>query len=272
MKSIVVHVQEDSGLAARLQSALDLARSFEGHVSCLQTASIEVMMPSGYEAITVPTILPILREQAEQFEAEVKAKLERDDVPWDWQTAFGSAAPHLLQRASLADLIVMGARDAGSTGQSPSRIVGQVVVRSPAPVLVVPDDQHGFDVQKPVLIGWNGSPESANALRAALPLLKQARQVFLARVTDRTESNLKGFSAIEGAQYLSRHGIECELAEIPGRDGITVAKLLADAALARDCGLLVMGGYGHARIAEWLLGGVTREVLTDPQLPVLLAH
>ncbi|MXP30187.1 universal stress protein [Porphyrobacter algicida] len=272
MKNVVVHVQEDPGLSARVQTALDLARNFDGHVTCLQTACSEVIMPASYEAMTAPAILPILREQAEQLEAKVKTSLGRDDVPWDWQTHFGFPAAHLVQRAALADVIVMGTHDASSADQRPSRIVGQVVLRSPAPVLVVPDHQRSLNVRDPILIGWNGAVECANALRAALPLLKQAEQVFLTRIMDGSDYGNEEFTAIEGAQYLRLHGVECELLELPAPDGMKVANQLTDAALARECGLLVMGAYGRARIAEWLLGGVTRDILTHPQLPVLLAH
>ena len=79
------------------------------------------------------------------------------------------------------------------------------------------------------------------------------------------------FTALEGTQYLSRHGIACEVVEVPkGEAGI--ADTLLSAAQMRGCGLMVMGAYGHSRLAELLLGGVTRKMLVEPQMPILLAH
>ena len=76
---------------------------------------------------------------------------------------------------------------------------------------------------------------------------------------------------VEGAEYLSRHGIASEIVEIPQGDA-NIPDTLVAAAQTRKCGYLVMGAYGHSRLAEMLLGGVTRKALTDPQLPILMAH
>ena len=77
--------------------------------------------------------------------------------------------------------------------------------------------------------------------------------------------------AVEGAQYLSRHGITCEMVEVP-RGEAKIADTLFSAAQMRECGFMVMGAYGHSRLAEMLLGGVTRQMLGEPQMPILLAH
>jgi nucleotide-binding universal stress UspA family protein len=79
------------------------------------------------------------------------------------------------------------------------------------------------------------------------------------------------FPALGGAEYLSRHGITCEVVEVP-RGAAGIAETLFSAAQMRECGLMVMGAYGHSRLAELLLGGVTRKMLTEPQMPILLAH
>jgi nucleotide-binding universal stress UspA family protein len=77
---------------------------------------------------------------------------------------------------------------------------------------------------------------------------------------------------IQGAQYLARHGIECEMVELPADGSKTVAGLLSDAARSRNAGLIVMGAYGQPRLLETLLGGATRDMLSAPPLPLLLAN
>ncbi len=90
---------------------------------------------------------------------------------------------------------------------------------------------------------------------------------------DQAGRRLRSFALppVEGAEYLSRHGIQAELVEIPQGDE-SVAETLVDAAAIRHCSYMVMGAYGHSRLAEFLVAGVTRSALTDPKLPILLAH
>jgi nucleotide-binding universal stress UspA family protein len=140
------------------------------------------------------------------------------------------------------------------------------------PVLVVRGDVASFDVTAPVMVAWNGSAEAAHALRAAVPLLAAARKVWLVSVAEPADRKPRfDFPALEGAQYLSRHGIDCELVEVP-RGEAKIGDTLFSAAQMRDCGLMVMGAYGHSRLAEMLLGGVTRQMLSAPPMPILLAH
>ena len=150
-------------------------------------------------------------------------------------------------------------------------MVGGLVLKARAPVLVVPGDARAFDIGAPVLVAWNGSSEAAHALRAAVPLLACSAKVTLASIAEVNDKQRFDFPPIEGAQYLSRHGIDCEIVEIP-RGEAKIADTLFSAAQMRGCGLMVMGAYGHSRLAELLFGGVTRRVLSDPQVPILLAH
>jgi nucleotide-binding universal stress UspA family protein len=139
------------------------------------------------------------------------------------------------------------------------------------PVLVVPEDTKGFDVSAPIMVAWNGSSESAHALRAAVPLLAAASKVWLVSIAEPADTPRFDLPALEGAQYLTRHGIACEVVEVP-RGEARIADTLFSAAQMRGCGLMVMGAYGHTRLAEMLMGGVTRHMLTEPQMPILLAH
>jgi len=136
----------------------------------------------------------------------------------------------------------------------------------------VPEGMTSFDVGAPMLVAWNGSAESAHALRAAVPLLACSVKVTLACVVEE-RGEAKGFDlpSTEGAKYLARHGIACEIVEIP-RGEAKIADMLFSAAQLRDCALLVMGAYGHSRLTELVLGGVTRHMLSEPAMPVSLAH
>ncbi|MCX9148235.1 universal stress protein [Erythrobacter sp. WG] len=271
MKSILLHIDHDPAMAARLQVALDIARATNGHITCLEAISYEVFTPGDVYGSAMAAAIPVIKENAERLRAEVEADLANEGVPWDWRFTYGIAAERLLDATPLADVVILGSAEPGTTGRGPSSLVGDVVLKARAPVLVVPQDSRGFDVGAPMLVAWNGSPESAHALRAALPLLACSCQVTLASVTDSDPGEDLALPSTEGARYLSRHGIACEMVELP--DGqASVADTLFAAARARDCAVVVMGAYGRPRLAEMLLGGVTRQMLSEPPMPVLLAH
>ena len=104
-----------------------------------------------------------------------------------------------------------------------------------------------------------------------MPLLQAASEVFLVCVDSNPDDDEKFLPALAGAQYLDRHGVKCELMEIP-RGQQKVSTVLRDAARARDIGLIVMGAYGQPRLLETLFGGVTAEMLKNPDVPILLSH
>ncbi|MFM7379187.1 MAG: universal stress protein [Erythrobacter sp.] len=272
MKSILLHIDHDKAMTARLQVALDMARSANGHITCLQAVSYDVFMPGDFYGSAVAAALPVIRENADRLRAKIEAELEHEGVPFDWRFEYGVAGQRLIEASPLADIVIMGPVEPGMDGRGPSALVGDVVTRAPVPVLVVPDGVNSFDVGAPMLVAWNGSAESAHALRAAVPLLACSVKVTLACVVEEAgEGKRFDLPSTEGAKYLARHGIPCEFVEIP-RGEASIADTLFSAAQMRECSVLVMGAYGHSRLAELVLGGVTRHMLSEPQMPVLLAH
>lgn len=272
MKSILVHANEDSAMEARMQAAFDIARANDGHITFLQTVSYEVFAPGDFYGSAMAAALPRIKEAAEEFRTKVQADLANEDVNWDWKFMYGMAESRLLEQSALHDIIIVGPHDVGEDGQhAASGMVGELTLKAPAPVLVVPGETKKLDLSGPALIAWNGSSEASVALRAAVPLLSHAREVYLASVIEEKEKARFDFGPDEGAEYLSRHGIRAEIVEIPRGDA-KISDTLFSAAQSRECTMMVMGAYGHSRLAEMLLGGVTRRSLTDPHLPIFLKH
>ncbi len=271
MKSILLHIDHDRAMNARLQVALDIARATNGHITCLQAVSYEVFAPGDFYGSAIAAAMPVIKENAEKLRAEIEKELEHEGVPWDWRFVYGIAQHRLLEHSPLADVVILGPSDVGEGGRGPSSLVGDLVLKAPVPVLVVPEDARSFDVSAPMMVAWNGSSEACVALRAAVPLLACSCKVTLVSVAETSDKARFDFPSTEGAKYLSRHGIDCEIVEIP-RGEAKIADTLFSAAQMRECGLMVMGAYGHSRLAEMLLGGVTRRMLSDPQMPILLAH
>ncbi|MEP5937366.1 MAG: universal stress protein [Erythrobacter sp.] len=271
MNSVLLHIGDDAGLDARMQVALDITRAFEGHLTCLQAVNMEVFAPGDFYGSAMAAALPAIRKRAEELRAKVEADLANEGVVWDWLFEDGMPEHRLLAHSALKDLIVVGPNDIGEKGPGASHMVGDLVIRSRTPVLVVPNDTKDLDCSGNALVAWNGSSEACHALRAAAPLLKKAAKVFLATVGEEAKQDRFDFPSLDGAAYLSRMGIDCEVVELPPGKA-NIADTLFAAAQLRECGYLVMGAYGRSRLAEMLLGGVTRRALRDPQLPVFLAH
>ena len=272
MKSILLHIDDDPCMEARLQVAMDIARACDGHITCLQSVSFEIFAPGDFYGAAMAAAIPQIREAAEALRAKIEADLANEDVAWEWRFLYGMAEQRLLEQAPLHDVIVIGPHDIGEhEARGPSAMAGALAIRAPVPVLVVPGDCKRLDLRAPMMVAWNGSAESAVALRAATGLLALSDNVTLASVTEKDARERVGFPVTEAARYLSRHGIEAEVVEIP-HGSASVADTLMLAARMRECGLLVMGAYGHSRLAELLMGGVTRKLLSDPEIPVLIAH
>jgi nucleotide-binding universal stress UspA family protein len=271
MRSILLHVHKDPGLEARLQVALDMAREFNGHLTCLQPISFDFAVPGDLYGTMVAELVPAVRESADATRDRIRARLAGEDAAWDWQQQEGPARALLQRAAGLADLVVLGTRDPAGGGKGPSSLNGYMALYGRSPIMVVPEAMRAFDLSGTAVIGWNGSPEAAHALRGALPLLGKASSVMLLNVTENSDDPGAFLSALDGAEYLSRHGVACEIVDVDRGSG-TVARALLDSAAARSADYLVVGAYGHARAVEMVFGGVTRELLSDPPLPIFTAH
>lgn len=271
MKSLLLHIDGDSCMEARMQAALDVARATGAHITCLQAVSYEVFAPGDFYGSAMAAAMPRIKEAADELRQKIETDLSNEDVSWDWQFLYGMAEHRLLEQSALHDLIIVGPNDIGEDGKRASRMVGELVLKAPVPVLVVPGDTKRLDLGAPMMIAWNGSSEACVALRAATPLLALASKVYLTSVAEESDKQRFDFPPTSGAKYLSRHGIEAELVEVPRGDA-RISDTLFSAAQMRDCGMMVMGAYGHSRLSEMLLGGVTRHSLTQPAMPILLAH
>ncbi|MGB7418321.1 MAG: universal stress protein [Erythrobacter sp.] len=272
MKSILLHIDDDACMEARMQAVLDIARAADGHITCLQAVSYEVFAPGDFYGSAMAAAMPRIREAAEKLRERMEADLANEDVSWEWRYLPGMAEHRLLEQSALQDLVVIGPHDVGAhTSRGPSAMAGHLALKASAPVLVVPGDLERFDTGAPVLVAWNGSSEACAALKAALPLLKIARETKLVSVAEEDGKERTQVSASEAAAYLARHEVKSEIIEMP-RGEAKIADTLFSAAQMRGCSMMVMGAYGHSRLAEMLLGGVTRRSLTEPQLPILLAH
>lgn len=267
LRSILVYADESPAMEGRLQSALDIARASQGHVTMLVNTPLQAfiaMDPFGGTSIST-TALEQANEQEDALVKTLSERLEREDVPWSISSSVTEPVDALNEASRLSDLVVVSLLGEGAAlnGPQPDKLAQAIDV----PVLALPP---GIDRYRPdgkALIAWNGSHEAASALRKSLPLLHLAESVSLVTVTEERE----GFPATDALQYLSNHNLSAELIERePGEIGIEAT--IEGVADEIGAGLIVMGAYGHTRLRRWLVGSLTAHLTKVARFPLLLSH
>ena len=266
MKNILVLMHDDVGQEARFQAALDLTRVLDGHLTCLDVVLAPVVIDDF--GMTGATALLLADEQAGEAanRARMEARVKVEGVSYDWIQTTGFASHELREAAGLADLIVIN-RDMKDQYPDMDEICGEVVLKSGRPIVAVPRESRGFDAYGLAMVAWDGSREAEAAMRAAVPLLQHARSVNILECAD---GSIKA-PAEEAAAYLSRHGIKPIVQRFGTRMDLP-STILLDQIEAQKAAYLVMGGFGHSRFAEAVLGGVTRRMLHESPVPLFMCH
>jgi nucleotide-binding universal stress UspA family protein len=268
---VLVHVEPGAVAEQRLRYALAMARSrgskLVGLTVRLSPQAATSSMIGDVSALTAycDASGDSCRAARDLFE-----RVTQDSgVPAEWRESYGVPLEVVVAEAAGADLIVLGRAsrtrlDGGMYVIRPD----DVIMASGVPVLVLPDELRMEYRGTRFLVAWKSTPQAARAVRDALPLLARAEAVFLTEVmspVSRYEIPAKTM-----ADYMAAHGVPVSILQIPA--GGVVEELLLGAAVSNDCDMIVAGAYGHSRLREWTLGGVTRSLLERSPLPCLLAH
>ncbi len=263
MKNVLVLIHDDEGQEARIQAALDVTRALGGHLTCLDVSPIVPFIGDATGISGGAILIDLERETESVNRVRVRKRIEAEDVPWSWFDVTDYFETALESAATLADLIVVNRALDELPLPDLRNLAASLVLRSGKPILAVPAETRGFDAAGAALVAWNGSREASAALGAAVPLLSLARSVTIVEVDD----SIPRLPAEEAAAYLSRHDIHAEVLRWP--DGRAAEGIIA---LAHAHDYLVMGAFGHSRTREALFGGVTRRLLRESPIPLLLAH
>jgi len=181
-------------------------------------------------------------------------------------------ADEVIAQGRSCDLVVVSATNPDEITGVERDFVEQVVMAVGRPVIVLPAKGDARISLAEIVVGWDGGREAARAAFDALPLLKQAQKVRVVRIDPQKDPTLRGSVAgADLAETLARHGIKAEAQGYP-TDGLDEGQALMRCAEDTGAGLIVMGAYGHSRLAEFIFGGATRFVLTRMTRPVLMSH
>ena len=274
IKDIVVNLTVDAATDVAADYAVSVARAFDAHVTGIGFA-YDVFLPG-----SIFGSIPVELANAERAKNEQAARTAIAGFEEAVRGSGVSAASHVLS-TSLADaaetfgklarrfdLSVVAQAEPDKTARS--MIIEAALFQSGRPVLVVPYVQReGLELDT-VLVCWDGSRSAARAVADALPLLAKAKAVEVVLVASEPGKS----DEIPGADialHLARHGLEVELKRIVSVD-VDVTNVILSHAADIGCDLLVMGGYGHSQLREFLLGGVTRGILESMTVPTLMSH
>jgi nucleotide-binding universal stress UspA family protein len=278
LKDLLLHVDlsEPSRLRARL--ALALAARHQAHLTALCLVA-EPYMPAMI-GVSIPpeTLGAQLRAAADEAAAlldRVRTMAEALDVPIELrqETAPVDGLPSILARQALhADLAIVGQPNPGIDGLDDAMLAESAFLRTGRPALVVPYAGAGPEPPTRALVSWDGSAAAARAVNDALPLLVAAERVVVIVVDpDRLGERVGQQPGADLGVHLARHGVKVEVKAVSG-GGLGVGDVLLAEAVDLAADLLVMGGFGHSRLRELILGGTTRHVLKHMTLPVLFSH
>lgn len=274
---ILVHVDASPRAQMRLDVAAALARQHGAHLTALQVIDVAVpvmaMADGGGGGAVIAELMEQMRQSALVAGVKLKAAFEtalaREGIMGEWRQVEGTTPEILAPQGRYADLLVMGQDDPESDNAD---LLETVLFDSGRPVLAIPFAGSFKTIGKRVLVGWNASREATRALHDALPLIAKAETatVFLAN----PKRGLGAHGEEPGAdiaRHLARHGLKVEVAKAIA-DDVPDSALLLNHASDIGADLLVMGAYGHSRLREFILGGVTRSLLREMTVPVLLSH
>jgi nucleotide-binding universal stress UspA family protein len=191
----------------------------------------------------------------------------KDGVTAEWATEIGSGADWLAEYGRVVDLIVVGR---GEAQWGPDYVLMEAALMDTGkPVLLAPRQPPPAPMGGVIGIAWKDTREAAGAVRAAMPFIRAASHVTIFVVSESEDDGDK--SHLRLLRMLRWHNPNVSVQPLT-EQGRSAAEVLLEAAASANCGMLVMGGYGHTRLREAVFGGFTRAVMEAAPLPVLMAH
>jgi nucleotide-binding universal stress UspA family protein len=274
LKDVVVNLSGRAPLDFAADYATSIAATFGAHVTGIAFL-YEPVIPDGTLGGVPVDLIELQREEnskiardaISRFEAGVKkAGVASETRQLD--ATFGGAATLFAQVARRFDISVVAQaqREQGATDEL---IIEGALFESGRPVIVVPYIQKSGLTLERVLACWDGGRTAARAIADAMPFLERAKAVDLVIVAEERKND--EITGVRMSEHLTRHGVAVSVKRIAKGD-LAVQDVILSYAADSGADFMVMGGYGHSRLREFILGGVTRGILNSMTVPVLMSH
>jgi nucleotide-binding universal stress UspA family protein len=266
-----------------LRLAVDLARR---HGSCLTVLYVSELSPEQLDELSTAELGLASAEQLDQLNRRLDASIDRaaaplkstlqtlenaHDLKTEWRFVKGLASIAALQQARYADLSVLGhGVDGDSVGYSFSE---QLLFVAGRPVLLIPTVGSFSTLGRHIVVAWNSSRPAARAVNDALALIERADRTTVLAVNPADFIGRHGAPPIEWlVEHLRRHGAAADVVQLENIPAASIGDALQAEARALGADLVVAGAFGHPKVWEKLLGGVTRDLLARMTLPILMSH
>ena len=276
-KSLLTVMTETKLTRSTLVQMVALAESQDAHaeVLCLGVDRSQTgYYYAGANAMILQETLSRANAEADEILAYAQDYLGKTGIRWSAENGVAQIADigrHVARRAWFSDLVILP-RPYGKDREAEAEPIAEAAMfEGHAPVLLVPDDVKPLASPGTVMIGWNESVEAMRAIRCALPFLKRAELTRIVVIDPPRHGPDRSDPGGILSQMLARHGVKCEI-DVLSKTMPRVSDILNRHAVDTDADMIVMGAYGHSRFREAMLGGATRNMLEQSEVPVFLTH
>ncbi len=276
LKNLLVHIPSERQIRQIIESAISLARKHTAHLDAVsigfETTNVGLAVDSG---AAIATVFEIEHEsalaRANAALAIFEAEARNAGIAYGLQPFTGFPTETAVMTGTLArlyDLTIVLQPDP-DRDTFDNTIPQEILFQSGGPVLFIPYTHKGPFEPKHIGIAWDGSRQAARAVRDATPFLTRAQRITVISINE-TEMPSE-VSAATLMAHLARHGLSAR-SEHMTADHADIQPTILSVAADADVDMIVMGGYGHSRLKERLLGGVTRGMLQSMTVPTLMSH
>jgi nucleotide-binding universal stress UspA family protein len=272
-KTVMISLALDRPNDACLAVAGDLAERFGARVIGIAASDLRPPLyfaDGGYAQKLLDDEAIAIRRRLSELEAEFRTSVQKRAKSVEWRSAQALPVPHILQQARCADLLVVGARSETIVDPCVAADPSTLLMQAGRPLLVVPPAVEWFDFRS-VLVAWKDVREARRAVFDALPILARAKDVTIAEIPEqgarRTDALLH---VADVAAWLLGHGIVAST--VVPESATKVTEQLDRIAADVGASAVIAGAYGHSRLSEWILGGVTRRLIDPSNRCSLLSH
>jgi nucleotide-binding universal stress UspA family protein len=271
--TLMVYLDLDHSNDARLNIVGALAERFEASVigvaACLQT--MPLYFTDGFVADSLidqdrAEIEKRLNATEERFRACLAGRAKRIE----WRCAMTPPTAYVAEQCRAADLVIIGAsRDGARLDPLRQLVPSDLVTVAGRPILVIPQEVEVLAANR-IVIGWKDAPEARRAVSDALPLLQCCEKAIVAEIDENDDSNVARAHVDDVVAWLRHHGVKASGTVRPMI--ARASEELETVARQEEADLIVAGAFGHSRLREWVLGGVTRDLILRTPRCTLFAH
>ena len=267
-RNIVILLEDRIINSNFLNVAANIAKTSDGNISGVYVLPLSRTMLNMPEIVDVESFRNNAKKMHDKFESSLKAAGLKGN--WNYSECRDEVT-EVARQGLYADLILLS-----RTGDN-YKIIDNLILTASCPTLLVPSTNNSNGNFKRILIAWKNTRESARALHDSLPLLHKAKEVRVITFSDNIHEKQSLTS------YLTTHGIDAKIdqnsldsfhakSDLPTDIDKLIAEKIISLSKENESDLIVMGGFGHSRLGDAVLSGVTLDISRNSEIPILMSH